>query len=56
MTGRKILDETTVPDNVHPLSIEPVGRYAIQINWSDGHRTGIYTWERLDDLSRVVPK
>jgi DUF971 family protein len=56
MTGQKILDESTVPENVHPLSIEPVGRYAIQINWSDGHRTGIYTWERLDELSRVVPK
>ena len=27
--------------------VEPVGSYAIQISWKDGHRTGIYTWEYL---------
>lgn len=27
--------------------IEAVGSYAIQIAWSDGHSTGIYTWEYL---------
>jgi DUF971 family protein len=36
-----------VPVDVHPLKIEGVGRYAIQIEWSDGHRWGIYTFERL---------
>lgn len=54
MTGKKILDESTVPDDVHPLSISPVGRYAIQIQWSDGHNTGLYTWERLNDLAKLV--
>lgn len=29
------------------LSVEPVGGYAIRINWSDGHNTGIYSWEHL---------
>ena len=28
-------------------SIEAVGAYAIQISWSDGHSTGIYSWEWL---------
>lgn len=50
MTGKKRLDEATVPDDVHPTAIERVGRYAIQIYWSDGHRTGLYTWERLRRL------
>ena len=28
-------------------SIAAVGAYAIQISWSDGHSTGIYSWEWL---------
>jgi DUF971 family protein len=27
--------------------IEPVGSYALQFLWSDGHSTGIYTWPFL---------
>ncbi len=27
--------------------IEPVGSYALQFFWSDGHSTGIYTWPML---------
>ena len=30
-----------------PLSMHPVGRYAIQFNWADGHSSGIYSWEYL---------
>ena len=30
--------------------IEPVGNYAVRIVFDDGHDTGIYTWEMLDDL------
>jgi DUF971 family protein len=54
MTGVRVLRSESVPVDVHPLSIHPVGRYAIQIQWSDGHGSGIYTWERLDELSRRV--
>jgi len=25
----------------------PVGSYAVQINFDDGHDTGLYTWEYL---------
>ena len=28
----------------------PVGRYAIQIRWGDGHDTGIYTYEFIRSL------
>ena len=30
-------------------AIEPVGTYAIQPRFSDGHNTGIYSWEVLYD-------
>ena len=55
LTGVHRLQESAVPEDVHPVSIEPVGRYAIQIHWSDGHSTGIYTWERLHELISQLP-
>lgn len=27
--------------------IEPVGNYAIQLNFTDGHNTGLYSWDLL---------
>jgi len=30
--------------------VEPVGHYAIRPKFSDGHDTGIYSWEYLYDL------
>ncbi len=47
MTGRPRLDPTRVPEDVYPLAIHYVGRYAIRIEWSDGHDTGIYPYELL---------
>jgi DUF971 family protein len=29
------------------LGVEPVGNYAIRIEWSDGHSTGIYSYDHL---------
>lgn len=29
------------------IAIEPVGHYAVQPHFSDGHNTGIYTWDYL---------
>ncbi len=34
------------------LSVEPVGNYAIRIDWSDGHKAGIYSW---DHFRRICP-
>ena len=32
------------------LNVEPVGNYAVRIYWSDGHNTGIYSYERLREM------
>jgi DUF971 family protein len=31
--------------------VEPVGQYAVQLTFSDGHDTGIYSWDLLYDYS-----
>ncbi len=49
-TGRKILDTATIPPDVRPTRVDPVGNYAVQIHWSDGHSSGIYTWQTLREL------
>ncbi len=37
---------------VEPLDIRPVGNYAISIQWSDAHDTGIF---RFDFLRQICP-
>lgn len=50
-TGRKLLDPETIPADIRPEQIVAVGNYAVQIHWSDGHSTGIYSWQTLRDAS-----
>ena len=47
MTGRPLLNPATVPQDVRAERIALVGSYALKIGWSDGHDTGIYTYEWL---------
>lgn len=35
--------------NVEITAVEPVGNYAVQLAFSDGHTTGIYSWDLLYD-------
>jgi len=35
--------------DVEITAVEPVGSYAVQLTFSDGHDTGIYSWELLHD-------
>lgn len=50
MTGVRTLTPAMVDDGVYPTAIHYVGRYALQCVWSDGHSTGIYTFEYLREI------
>ena len=49
-TGRKILEDSSVPVDVQMRSAHPVGNYGIAFVWTDGHETGIYPIARLREL------
>jgi DUF971 family protein len=38
--------------NVAVTDIKPVGNYAVQLVFSDGHDTGLYSWEYLYELCK----
>jgi ATP-binding protein involved in chromosome partitioning len=46
-SGRPLLDPKVVPETVRAKGIGLVGQYAITIDWSDGHNTGIYSFRDL---------
>jgi DUF971 family protein len=51
MTGRKLLKVSSVPEDIIAVDFVPVGRYAFQFLWSDGHSTGIYPFDSLRKMS-----
>ncbi|MBU6375865.1 MAG: DUF971 domain-containing protein [Bdellovibrionales bacterium] len=49
-TGRRILKREDIAQDVRPMGVEPIGRYALQIRWSDNHATGMYHFDRLFEI------
>jgi DUF971 family protein len=39
--------------NVTISGVEPVGSYAVKLVFSDGHSTGLYTWNYLKELAEA---
>ena len=37
-------------EDVNIVGIEQVGQYALKLTFSDGHDTGLYSWDYLYDL------
>jgi DUF971 family protein len=35
---------------VKPTEVKPVGRYALNFHWNDGHSSGIYSWDYLREM------
>jgi len=47
---KKILDVNAVPLDIKILNIRPVGRYGLNVRFSDGHGTGIYKHVALREI------
>ncbi len=47
--GQEVLQ--TGKADVEITAIEPVGHYAVQISFDDGHSSGLYTWAYLAHLA-----
>ncbi len=50
-TGERTLRPDSIADDIEITNAEIVGRYAITFGWSDGHRTGIYSFRYLRELA-----
>jgi DUF971 family protein len=46
-SGERVVGEAQVKPDVRAHNLESVGRYAVRIDWSDGHTSGIYSWDYL---------
>jgi DUF971 family protein len=49
-TGEKVLNESSISDDLTFTGISIVGRYALNFRFSDGHETGIYSFNYLRQL------
>ena len=47
-TGEQILDKESVPTDIKAEEAVPLGNYAVQIRWSDGHNSGIFSYTYLE--------
>lgn len=54
MSGRKLLDPLKVRADVRPRTISSIGNYAIGIDWSDGHNSGLYSFDHLRSLGERI--
>lgn len=50
-TGEKMLDDAAVSDDISFNGISVVGRYALNFHFSDGHDSGIFSFEFLRNLA-----
>ena len=52
--GQEVVQEGK--KDVEIAAIEPVGNYAVKLVFSDGHDTGLYSWDYLYSLGENQPR
>jgi DUF971 family protein len=52
-TGQRTLRPQAISDETEIGDLSIVGRYALNLRWSDGHETGIYSFQYLRDLCEL---
>src|SRR5437763_12101611 len=53
-TGRKVLNEQKIPEDLTLSHVSIVGRYALNFHFSDRHETGIFSFNYLRKLSESL--
>ncbi|RAP32919.1 hypothetical protein DID75_03730 [Candidatus Marinamargulisbacteria bacterium SCGC AG-410-N11] len=48
--NKSLIKESDIPEDIHPLSMNPVGNYALGITWSD-HQSSLYPYHLLYELA-----
>lgn len=54
-TGDRIIHLKDVREDIQLEGMEAVGSYAVRPSWSDGHSSGIFSWETLRELASQIP-
>jgi DUF971 family protein len=54
-TGERLIRPDDIPADIRLEGLEGIGNYAVRLQWSDGHGSGIYTWESLANLAAGAP-
>ena len=52
LTGKRLIGENDIPQDIKLADVKPVGRYGYNLVFSDGHSTGIYTFDTLRKLGK----
>jgi DUF971 family protein len=50
-SGERTFEVDTIPPEMKVVEVTPVGNYALSFTFGDLHRTGIFQWEYLKELS-----
>jgi DUF971 family protein len=53
-SGKRTFDVETISPEMKVVEVQGVGNYALSFTFGDLHRTGIYQWEYLRDLSTAA--
>lgn len=51
MTRAQLLKPEDVSESVRPIKVKSLGRYALTMNWTDGHNSSIFSWQKLRELA-----
>jgi DUF971 family protein len=54
-SGKRTFEVDTIPPEMKIIEVQPVGNYALTFTFGDLHRTGIFKWDHLKQLSLEHP-
>ena len=50
-SGKRTFTPESIPEGMKVVEVQPMGNYALTFTFGDLHRTGIFTWALLRELS-----